>query len=79
MIKDILEYSQIDFDLVEARGTTRKLLNAFRTASDPLVKKVLKGMVFDAVDFEAEVRVRSQAKQAVQMLHEIKMPKISKN
>jgi len=72
-------YGQVDFDVVEARSTTRKLLNAFRTASDPLVKKVLKEMAFDALDFENEVRVRSQAKQAVQMLHEIKMPQISKN
>jgi len=72
-------YGQVDFDVVEARSTTRKLLNAFRTASDPLVKRVLKGMVFDALDHEAELRVRSQAKHTVQILHEVKAPEISKN
>jgi hypothetical protein len=79
MIKEVMQFSQIDPDVLEARSVARKLLGAFRICEDPLTKKALKGMVFDAFDFEAELELKARARDAIKMLNDLKRPEISKN
>ena len=79
MAKEIILFSQIDPEVLEARETATKLLIEFRKCTDPLTKKVFKEMVYDALDREAELRLRSRAKEAVNMLHELETPGINLN
>lgn len=68
MIREILEYSQIDPALLNARTEARKIFETFRLTEDPLMKKVRKEEVFEAMISERRLRIRSRARQAVGVL-----------
>ena len=68
-----------DPEVLQAQDTAIKLLREFKSCQDPLTKKVFKEMVYDALDYEAELRMKSRAKNAVEMLHELQKPEVCKN
>jgi len=79
VIKEILEYSQIDPEVEVARLVSRKLFGALRLIQDPSVKKAFKGMVLGALEFEKELRIKSRARNMVGFIREFKNPEIDKN
>jgi hypothetical protein len=79
MIKEILEFSQIDPDVLAARRAVQKLVKAIRLNMDPLMRNVIEADGQDILDFEKWVKNRSEAKKAVQALHNFRTPEISRN
>jgi cell fate (sporulation/competence/biofilm development) regulator YlbF (YheA/YmcA/DUF963 family) len=79
MAREIMPIRLVEPEVREAQETAIKLLREFKSCQDPLTKKVFKGMAFDALEFEAELRSRSRAKEAVKMLHDLQKPDISLN
>lgn len=68
-----------DPEVLEAQETAMKLLREFKSCQDPLTKKAVKGMVYDALGYEVELRLKCRAKKEVKNLHEIQNPNINPN
>jgi hypothetical protein len=79
MAREIMPIRLPDPEVLEAQDSAKKLFQEYRECTDSLMIKVFKEMVFDALEFEAEARLRSRARNAVEMLHELQKPLISEN
>lgn len=79
MEKEVIPIKLPNPEILEAHDTARKLLRGFSLCTDPLTKKAVKGMVYDALEYEAELRLRSRAKDLVETLHNLQKPHINSN
>lgn len=79
MAKEKLLFNQVDPEVLEAHDTSEKLIGKLWQCTDPLMKKIFKEMAFDALDYEAELRLRTHARQEVKKLREIQNPRINLN
>lgn len=79
MLAEILEFNQIDPEVLEAEMAARRLLVKFRDITDPLTKKAFKEMVYDALEYKTAVRVRSQARQSAKVLQDLNALEASQN
>ena len=79
MGKELMTISLPDPEVSQAQETAVKLLREFKSCQDPLTRKAVKGMVYDALKYEVELRSRARAKEAVKDLHELQRPNINLN
>jgi hypothetical protein len=79
MEKEELFFSPVNPEVLQAHDIARKLFEDFRACTDPLTKQVFKGMVYDALDFEKDLKLKSQAQHAVNLLHSLETPVVSRN
>jgi hypothetical protein len=69
MIKEIMPINPVDPEILEAHDTAKKLIRECGSCQDSLTKKIFKNMALDELDYEKELKLKSQAKYAVDMLH----------
>jgi hypothetical protein len=79
MLSEIISIKLPDPDVLDAKNAAIKLFQEYRACTDTLVKKVFKEMVFDAFEYEAKLKLRSRAREAVEILHNLQKPGISEN
>lgn len=79
MAREELLFNQVDPEVLEAEDTANKIIDDLWRCTDPLMKKIFKEMAFDALDYEAELRLRTHARQEVEKLHDIQKPAINLN
>lgn len=68
-----------DPEILEAQKIATELLREFKASTDPLTKLAIKVMVYDALNYEAELRLKSRAKDMVENLHNLQNPNINPN
>lgn len=79
MVREVFLFSQVDPRVLEAHDVAKKLFGAYRLCNDSLTRKVFKGMVFDALEYEAELKLKLRAKDEVEILHDLQKPKVNLN
>jgi hypothetical protein len=79
MIKEILEHSQIDPEVMQARGVALDVLAAYLECVDPESKEILFKMFMDEVRLTIDLMITSDASRAVRRLHEVQKPEVSRN
>jgi hypothetical protein len=78
MAKEIL-YSYLDPEVLLAISNSIKLYDECEACEDASAKKAFGKMVRDALKFEAEIELKSRAKEAIQILHDLETPVINLN
>ena len=66
-------------EIMEAREVSLKLLQFFRQSTDLLLRKAIKKMVYDALEYQTELILKTRAKQEVKNFHELFNPVINPN
>jgi hypothetical protein len=79
MEREILVFSPLDPEIVQARETAGKLLREFYACEDPFTKETLGKMFYDEIFRMLELRRKSQVREEVKNLHDLEYPQISLN
>ena len=79
MTRELVQLSLPDPEVLRAQDATIKLLREFKSCQDSLTKKAVKEMVYNALDRETELRLRSKAQDEVKKLHDLQKPNIIPN